>query len=324
MREVMAYESVIAEAEKGRLEASQLELKDLRSRFNDKKESLRTSITTAFRWVFYPDESGLAVLQLPVPATKDERIVKRAVDRLSDQDYGQPKILTKMGAIYFNSKIAPRLWKDDSTSPLELGEASRRFPQWTFLPILPDREATLRACIREGLRDRLWAVAIGDNNSLKYQRLVESPEDLDSGTVLFDGSASLVKGELRDLIREELRLRDGGIVAPPPPPGPGGPPAGPVARPGGPVPPPVIQPPGIPTPRRHARVRLKVAGLGVGKTGNLQPYLFKVIQEQDPGAELSLTIDVTSSAGISEESLERRIVEAFDQLGIEVTWDATS
>jgi len=33
---------------------------------------------------------------------------------------------------------------------------------------------------------------------------------------------------------------------------------------------------------------------------------------------------VSSSAGISEESLEKRIVEAFDQLGIEVTWEATS
>ncbi|MBM2812767.1 MAG: ATPase [Chloroflexi bacterium] len=323
MREVMAYESVIAEAEKGRLEASQLELRELRSRFNDKKESLRTSITTAFRWVLYPDEDGLAVLPLPMPATKDERIASRAIARLSDQNYGQPKVLTKMGAVYFNSKIAPRLWKDESTSPLDLGEASRRFPQWTFLPILPDRESTLRICVREGIKDHLWALAIGDNSSLEYRRLIESPDDLDTVVSLFDGSASLVKGELLDVIRGELRKSDpvdggGGTVVDP----------GPISAPplgvgGQPQPAPVGGTPVIPVPsKRHRTVRLSIAHLGIGKTSNLQPYLFKVLQEQDAGAELSVAIDVTSSAGVSEEVLEKRIVEAFDQLGIEVRWES--
>ena len=61
-----------------------------------------------------------------------------------------PKVLPRMGAVYFNSKVAPRLWKDES-GPLELAEMLRRFPQWTYLPILPDRENTLRDCLREGV-----------------------------------------------------------------------------------------------------------------------------------------------------------------------------
>jgi hypothetical protein len=68
-------------------------------------------------------------------------------------------------------------------------------------------------------------------------------------------------------------------------------------------------------------VRLSIGHLGIGKTSNLQPYLFKVLQEQDAGAELSVTIEVTSAAGVSEEALEKRIVEAFDQLGVDVKWE---
>lgn len=56
----------------------------------------------------------------------------------------------------------------------------------------------------------------------------------------------------------------------------------------------------------------------VAKTSNLQPYLFRVLQEQDAGAELTIAIEATSGAGISTEALEKRIVEAFEQLGIDV------
>ena len=71
----------------------------------------------------------------------------------------------------------------------------RRFLQWTYLPILPSREETLRGCVREGIGQQLWAVAIGDKSTLKYQTLVERPDDLDRVTTLFDGSASLVRGD---------------------------------------------------------------------------------------------------------------------------------
>ena len=140
VREVLAYESVSASPEAKAL--SQSEIADLRSRGGAKNSSLRTSVATAYRWVFYPDENGLTSVSLPVPATAGEHIASRTVKRLADQDYGAPKVLPRMGAIYFNSKIAPRLWKDE-TGPLDLAEMLRRFPQWTYLPILPDREETL-------------------------------------------------------------------------------------------------------------------------------------------------------------------------------------
>ena len=77
----------------------------------------------------------------------------------------------------------------------------------------------------------------------------------------------------------------------------------------------------IPRPaRRLARVKLRVRDLSVAKTGNLQPYLFRVLQEQDAGAEVNVTIEVSSDAGISEEALNQRIVEGFSQLGIAVEW----
>ena len=80
-------------------------------------------------------------------------------------------------------------------------------------------------------------------------------------------------------------------------------------------------PPHIPSPKRFSRVRLNVSDLAVAKTNNLQPYLFKFIQEQDAGAEVSIRIEVSSDAGISQEVLEQRIVEGLDQLGISVTWE---
>ena len=144
VREVLAYDSVL---DSGIENLSALEEKDLRSRAADKRASLATSVVTAYRWVLYPAGDGLVHVPLAVPATAREQIARRAADRLASQDYGEPKVLTGMGAVYFNAKVAPRLWQDP-TEPLDLSEALRRFPQWTFLPILPDREATLRDCHR--------------------------------------------------------------------------------------------------------------------------------------------------------------------------------
>ena len=159
--------------ESGLQNLSPLEEKDLKSRANDKRSSLATSVATAYRWVFYPEASGLAHAPLAGPATAGEKIAQRAADRLSSQDYGDPKVLTGMGAIYFNAKVASQLWKDEADA-LNLADALRRFPQWTFLPILPNREETLRNCIRDGVSTGLWAIAIGDATKDRYQRLVES------------------------------------------------------------------------------------------------------------------------------------------------------
>ena len=74
-------------------------------------------------------------------------------------------------------------------------------------------------------------------------------------------------------------------------------------------------------PRRLTRVQLDFNDLSVAKTNNLQPYLFKVLQDQDAGAEVRVTVEVNSEAGIPEDILNERIVEAFDQLGITVRWE---
>jgi hypothetical protein len=59
----------------------------------------------------------------------------------------------------------------------------------------------------------------------------------------------------------------------------------------------------------------------VGKTNNLQPYLFKVLQEQDVEAELTMIIEVRSEVGLGQEALDARIVEGLEQLGISVSWE---
>ena len=314
MREVMAYGSVLADAEAGSIELSALETKDLGSRAKEKEASLRSSITTAYCWVFYPDEQGLAVIPLPVPATASERIVSRTVKRLSDQDYGHPKVMDQLGAVYFNSRLKPQLWKDDST-PADIEEMSRRFPQWTYLPILPTREETLRACIREGIKDRLWAVVVGDNATSTYQQLIETPEELDATPILFDGSASLVTGDLLEIIGEELQSKASSVTSPPSVEG-----TVPAEdeKQGEPA-----EPASVSATERHRVVRLRISSIDVGKTGNLQPYLFKAIQDQDAGAELAITIEVRSEAGITVDLLDDRIVQGLEQLGIGIDWDAT-
>lgn len=98
---------------------------------------------------------------------------------------------------------------------------------------------------------------------------------------LFDGASFLVRGELRDLIREQLgpaqpeaevevavggeqerqMQRDEGEGPTPPP-----------ARP-------------LPV-KRYMRVRLTVPAMPVVKIPNLQPYLWKVLQEADAGSTL--------------------------------------
>jgi uncharacterized protein DUF499/HEPN superfamily Swt1-like protein len=320
MREVMAYEEVVDKADKSSVELSENERKELRSKLSEKRDSLRTSITTSYRWVLHPDETGLTTVSLGVPAIASERIASRVVDRLSNQDYGHPKIMEKLGSIFFNSKLAPQVWKDEM-SALDLEELSRRFRQWTYLPILPTRDVTLRDCIREGLGGGLWALVIGDNKTSKYTQLIEKPEGLDRLMALFDGSASLVKGELLQLIREELKrddVRRHPDAHPEPPED-----DGPTDDGGGQGPPPPGRGPGeIPQPRRLTSVRVHVQHLPVTKTSNLQPYLFKVLQDQDAGADLTIQISVSSDAGISEDALERRIVEGLEQLGINASWDS--
>ena len=166
----------------------------------------------------------------------------------------------------------------------------------------------MRDMIRQGIENRLWAVAVGDWEAGKYQRLVETAHELDDVRELFDGSAALVRGALRDLIRSELhpevqqpepkKAEDDGdqddtVGAAPSPP---------------------------PAPKRLSRVNIEVPSLEIAKTSNLQPYLFKVLQDADAGASLRISIEAHSSAGIPEEALDARIVEGFDQLGIHVQW----
>lgn len=316
MREVMAYDSVIATVERRAnpsFDVSTAELRDLKTRGKEKQESLRTSLVTAYAWVFYPDAAGtLTALKLPVPALKNETVAKRAVERLSDQNYGGVKVLRKMGAVYFNAKIAPQLWKDQE-APLDLQEMARRFQEWTYLPILPDRERTLATCIGEGIGQGLWRVAIGDPGAGAFQQLIETPAALDAVVSLFDGSAWLIKGAYVELVREQLGVDDRqGEAAPTATLSSTDDETVITSRGSAPIPRPA---------QRFSRVRLRVDDLRIGKTSNLQPYLFKVLQEQDAAAELTLTIDVRTSAGISEEVIERRIVEAFEQLGVDVKWE---
>ena len=128
---------------------------------------------------------------------------------------------------------------------------------------------------------------------------------------------SLVKGDLLELVREELHPES----QTPPDDDPGGTNQPPTENRKGQIKDPPAPPPPIPAPpKRLARVKLSVRDLSVAKTGNLQPYLFKVLQEQDAGAEVSVTIEVSSAAGISEDALNQRIVEGFSQLGITVEW----
>ena len=69
-------------------------------------------------------------------------------------------------------------------------------------------------------------------------------------------------------------------------------------------------------------MRLTINDLSVAKTNNLQPYLFKVLQEQDAGAEIQLTIQSVQRGRHRCSTFWReRIVEGFDQLGIAVDWD---
>lgn len=336
MREVLAYEWAIDTGSKknNQIEVGEAELKRLKAEKKDKEESLRASVTGAYRWILYPDgePSHLEPVPLPQSAAKDDRIANRVMTRLADQNYGSPKILEQMSAIYFASKIAPQLWRDED-SPLDvLNGVIRRLPQWTYLPMLPKRDETLRRCIREGIEQGLWAVAIGDGESQHWTTLIESGMELDGLTTISDGLTWLVKGAYRDLVREELRVPDGandgrgtydpgdtGARS-------GDDDGGPSVDETGPA----VETPGpstgtdrvIARPKRHGRVRLTLDQLPITKTSNLQPYLFKFVQTDDPFAKVTITIEVESGPGIDEETIERKIVEGFSQLGIAVRWEA--
>lgn len=315
MREVMAYEAIQGSAKKHGYVMTQNEEKDLKSRAKDKNDSLRTALVSAYRWIFYPSDEGLSSLPLSQSANKDERIAGRVLFRLSDQNYGAPKILPKMGAVYFSSKVLTRVWQDQN-APLDIAELARNFHRWTYLPLLPVRDETLRAAIREGISQKLWAVAVGEGKIDSYTALIEKEHELTKLQTLFDGSAWLVRGGYLDRVREQLST--GGVLEPGPDsellPPPTDPPINLPVRP---------QPP-IPLVKRFSHVTLNVSALQIGKTTNLQPYLFKVLAEQDAAAQIDLTINVRSNAGISDEALNKRIVEGLEQLGIEVNWQPKS
>lgn len=315
MREVLAYDAVLKGS--GAQELSDRERQDLQSRRKDKQDSLRTSLVTAYRWVFYPSETKqgeglLEAVSLP-SATSTDTIAARALARLESADYGSPKVLRKMSAMYFDAKFAPRLWKDDEE--LDLAEMSRRFPAWTYLPILPDRERTLRDCIRDGLTNKTWAVVYGNKDASTFRKLVEKPAELDAMPALFDGTSFLVRGQLLQLIREELAPK-GETATPAPEPG-----REPEAESGTLAEAPARGPATPQIAKRHARVRVRLPALDVAKSQNLQPYLWKVIQATDASSKLSLSVDITCPAGISEDVLRGQIVEAFEMLNIPIEWE---
>ena len=63
------------------------------------------------------------------------------------------------------------------------------------------------------------------------------------------------------------------------------------------------------------------AANNVPRPVQLQPYLFRVLQQHDAAAEVQLTILVSSAPGIPEDVLNGQIVEAFEQLGVLGSWD---
>ena len=131
-------------------------------------------------------------------------------------------------------------------------------------------------------------MAVGDNATSTYQTLIEAADSLDQLTTLFDSSASLFKDELLDLIREQ--------VAPTQEPVPD------IIEPTEDEPEKKPQGRGtgvIPSPsKRLTKIRLRLEDLPIATTSNLQPYLFRVLQEQDAGAEPEVTIEVISGTGI--------------------------
>jgi hypothetical protein len=235
------------------------------------------------------------------------------IQELLQEAGNRPGVVDRMSATYFDGRVAPHLSHDDSKE-LNVAELNRRIRAVTSAPILTAREEALRECIAEGVEKKLWAVAVGDERTSTYRRLIESKAQL-ADVDLFDGSAYLLKGELLALVREQMS-----------PTGAGQPKAeteaGEEVRSGSqpratPIPP---QPPA--PPRRHSRVRLRLSSIEVTKTSHLQPYLWKVIQGFDVTSRLSIVVDVECPAGLGEETLERQLVEGLGQLGIEVSWEA--
>lgn len=309
-REVMAYDAVLGG--KAAQELSEQEKKDLTARRHDKTNSLKTSLVTAYKWVFYPNEAGeLSVVALP-PAVSSDTIATRVVGRLESADYGARKVLRAIGAAYFDAKLAPHLWKnlDDE---LDLSEMSRRFPQWTQLPILPDREGVLRQCIREGIEKDLWSAVYGDKSTSTYRQLIENKPDFDALVNPFDGATFLVRGAMRDILREQLGKKPeiSSRPGPEPAPEPGSPPVAPP------------EPPPIGPTHRYSRVRMRVTNLPITKSMQLQPYLWKFIQDVDATSTLGLTIDVECPAGLGEDVLRDKIQQSFEMLGLSVDWEPT-
>lgn len=310
-REVMAYDAVLGG--KGAQDLSEQEKKDLSARRADKTASLKTSLVTAYKWIFYPNEAGELTAVSLSPAVSSDTIATRVVGRLESADYGGRKVLRAVGAAYFDAKLAPHVWKNFDEE-LDLAEMSRRFPQWTQLPILPDREGVLRQCIREGIEKDLWSAVYGDKSTGTYRQLIESRGDFDALVSPFDGATFLVRGTMRDILREQLGQKTSSEPVRYPEPG-ATPPTSSGDTGGG-----VVQP-GITVSKRHSRIRLRVSDLPITKSMQLQPYLWKFIQEVDATSKVGLTIDVDCPAGIGEDVLRDKIQQSFEMLGLSLDWE---
>lgn len=147
-----------------------------------------------------------------------------------------------------------------------------------------------------------------------------------------DGSASLDRGTMWELVREQLSTPVGGetdgpgegdsredgagtataITTGTTEPTPGDTPTGAGIGTNEPV---------IKPAQRYRNVSLQVPQLPITKTNNLQPYLFKVLQEKDPNAKVTVTVNLTTESGIDDETITNRIVEGLDMLNIQVDWD---
>ena len=136
-------------------------------------------------------------------------------------------------------------------------------------------------------------MVVGDNNSRTYQQLIETADELDQLVTLFDGSASLVTGDFRDLVREQLCPPPDKEVTP--------------DRHRG-DPPMMRRRNGLGHLTKGIRYRFPLAGW---------PGCASTLQEHDAGARVNVTIQVESDAGIPRDALGAHR-GGLDQLGIQL------
>jgi hypothetical protein len=250
------------------------------------------NVRRMYHLVQYGDPNGGRSLDLGQPVTGKENLDAWFWRELTSNDTG-----AILSVLHYRTIVNKFLTNNDQLSIVVLLDQFYKNPE---LPALEDPGVLARA-IQLGVRDgEIGLVEVKDGKILLDT--FKFKEDIPLDWVIFDPDIFVLSKEhcirIQEQIEEEEQERPGPGPGPSPPPGPG---PGPSPKP--------------PYHEKYHHIRLVISNILASKIADVNRGILLPFSRSVGDFKFTINIDVTSTEGISKDTLESQIKETIHQIG---------